>query len=411
VSRWGVSALLFGATLLNYLDRQALAVTAPLLRGEMRLDLAQLGLLLAIFYWSYAAGQVVVGLALDRLNVRVAYAVAVAAWSLAGAAAGLVTGFWSLAILRALLGLCEAANWPAALRVVAGAFVPRERALANGIFQSGSSVGALLAPPLLIWIATAHGWRVGFVVVGAAGLLWVALWLALYRPVRVPATVVSQREAHESPVALGWIVRSRGFLGLVVASAFLNPSLYFYVNWLPTYFVESGQPFGKELAAMLFVVYLALDVGYLSGGALVRALAARWEVTRARRVVSAAAVPLMVAVVLVPSLGTLVGVLATMAGAALGVGGFMVCYLASVQEVSSARVATVAGFLGAAGSVAGAVFMWLVGRLAAGGGFVRPFVVLGLMPFVALAGLWIATERERRPTQGSLLATARAEVT
>jgi MFS family permease len=136
-----VCALLFGATLLNYLDRQALAVMAPLVRAEMGLDLAQVGWLFSAFYWCYAAGQIGVGFALDRVKVKVAYAVAVALWSAAGAATGLAAGLTSLLLLRALLGLCEAANWPAALRVVAEVFPRRERALANGVFQSGSSVG------------------------------------------------------------------------------------------------------------------------------------------------------------------------------------------------------------------------------------------------------------------------------
>ncbi len=399
-------ALLLGATLLNYLDRQTLSVMAPLLRAEMGLDLAALGVLFTAFYWSYALGQIGIGFVLDRFRIERAYPVAVFAWSLAGAAAGGAVGFASLLALRVALGVCEAANWPSALRIVSRVFPPAQRSLANGIFQSGTSIGAIIAPPLLIAIAASAGWRGGFVAVGLAGFVWVALWVAFVRA-RGGVVAPEPPRARVGATPLGPLLWSRRFWGLVLASSFLNPCLYFYVSWLPTYFVERGHSFGATLAKLLVLVYVALDAGYISGGALVAWLGRRMEVGRARRLVIGAGTPLMALVVLVPAAGTEAVAVGLLMLAALGLGWFMVNYLAFASEVSIERVSTFAGFLGAAGSIAGGVFMSAVGMLSQrSGSFALPFLLLGLMPLVALAGIWIGTTP--RPAADTGMAPARA---
>lgn len=385
--RWGLCALLFGATLLNYLDRQALSVMAPLVRAELRLDLAQLGLVFSVFYWAYAAGQIGLGVLLDRVRVRPAYATAVGAWSLAGAAAALATGLPGLLAVRALLGVCEAGNWPTALRVVARAFPPAERSLASGLFQSGTSVGALLAPPALVLLAGRFGWRAGFAVVGLAGLGWVALWLAGSRA--LPDAPAAR------PPSLRAVLRSPRLWRLAIASAFLNPCLYFYVNWLPTFFVERGLRFGADLATMLMVVYLALDVGYISGGALAARLARTRSVDAARSAVATAGVPLMAAVLVAPRLPGAAALL-VLAVSALGLGWFMVQYLAFASDVAPGRESAAAGLLGAAGSISGGLFMALVGALAArSGGFALPFALVAGMPVIAIVALRSAAREDR----------------
>src|SRR5262249_4004295 len=164
-------------TLLNYLDRQTMSVASTEIANEMRLTDTDLGRLFFAFYLSYGIAQVFIGTFLDRLTVGLAYALAVTAWSLSGAAAGLAAGFWSLFFLRVLLGVCESPNWPLALRLVARTFPPGQRALATGTFQCGTSVGALVAPPVIIYLTAQYNWRVAFFVCGVVGLVWVVLWL------------------------------------------------------------------------------------------------------------------------------------------------------------------------------------------------------------------------------------------
>lgn len=393
--RWVVCGLLLGATFLNYLDRQTLSVSAPLIRAELGLDLSQLGLIFSAFYWSYAAGQILVGFVLDRVPVKYAYPAAVAAWSAVGALAGLATGMWSLLLLRVALGVCEAANWPAAMSVVARQFPPAERSLANGIFQSGTSLGAVVAPPLLITVAAHHGWRSGFVLVGMLGFVWVFAWRWLYRDVRaepIGALEAAGAAPAAARVPLSALLRSRRLLGLVLASSFLNPCLYFYVNWLPTYFEKAGVAFGQRMALMLLVTYLALDFGYVTGGALVVKLSRHMGVLRARRTMVTLGAPLPCALLMLPLLESFVLVTAMIALATLGVGWFMVNYLAFVEELAHDRVATTAGLLGAAGSLSGAAVMWLVGAMTqATGSFDAAFGLMAAMPIVAAIGIYIST--------------------
>src|SRR5688572_32444184 len=161
MATWLVVGLLFLATLLNYLDRQTISVLATRIAEDpaMRLTDAHLGRIFFAFLLAYGIAQLLVGPLLDRFPVRFAYPLAVTAWSLAGAAAALATGFWSLFGLRMLLGVCESPNWPLALRVVSRTIPPSQRTLASGLFQCGTSVGALVAPPIIIWLTVWQGWR------------------------------------------------------------------------------------------------------------------------------------------------------------------------------------------------------------------------------------------------------------
>jgi len=411
--KWSVVLLLFLATLLNYMDRQTIAVSASVISKEFGLGDVQLGQLFFAFLLAYGIAQLFAGALLDRFSVRPAYAAAVIAWSLAGAAGALATGFVSLFALRVLLGVCECPNWPLALRVVARTIPPEQRSLANGIFQSGTSIGALVAAPVIIWLTAAYSWRAAFVAVGAVGLLWAALWLVSFRgeeDTDVRSTGFSRNDLNaeslppeggttNSPASFGEIIRSRAFLGLLVATSFLNPLQYFYVTWLPRYFDKyAGMGFGKELAARLVTVYLALDLGLWLGGALVLLMARRVSVTRARQMVTTLGAVLMAGIPLAGRLRDLNAITALICLATFGLGCFMVNYLAFTSEVSDKKVSTAAGLLGGAGSLAGALFMLLVGgTVESSGSFALAFVMAGVMPLVALGGVFIATRAVSAP--------------
>ncbi len=398
--RWTLCGLLLLVTIINYLDRQTISVLASRIAEEMSLNDADLGRLFFAFLFAYGLGQMIVGPLLDRFGVVAAYAVAVAAWSLAGASSGLATGFGFLFATRILLGLCESPNWPLALRVVTRVFSPAHRALATGIFQSGTSIGALIAPPIIVLLATTHGWRASFFVLGAVGFVWVAAWLLWLRLSPEPAldapAVVEPHPASPGaalPATLGEIVRSRAFWGLAVATSFLNPLQYFYTTWLPRYFDKyAGVGFGAELAQRLVIVYLALDLGLWTGGGLVACLARRWSVRRARLFVTTLGAACMMTVPVVALLDNLDLITAVISLATFGLGWFMVNYLTFSAEVSAAKVSTTVGLLGGTGSLAGAGFMLLVGgSIERSGSFSIAFLMAGVMPFVAWLGIMWAT--------------------
>ncbi len=409
-AKWVLCGLLFLATLLNYLDRQTMSVAATEIAKEMHLTDKDLGQLFFAFYLSYGIAQVFIGAFLDRLTVGLAYALAVTAWSLSGAAAALAAGFWSLFFLRVLLGVCESPNWPLALRIVAGTFPPGQRALATGTFQCGTSVGALVAPPVIIYLTTQYNWRVAFFACGLVGLVWVVLWLFWLRSpfaTRVdrgnPVAKMQQDPAPEnestavstarSPATLSQILRSRALWGMLLSTCFLNPLQYLYFSWLPRYFQQyAGVAFGKELANRLVLAYLAYDAGLLLAGALVAGLSHSWGAVRARLAVCAACTLCMMSIPAVSLLHDLDAITTIICVATFGLGGCIVNYLAFTAEVSAKRVSTAAGILGGAGSLAGSGFMLLVGdSVDRSGGFNFVFAMAGAMPLVSLAGMWFST--------------------
>lgn len=234
---WGICWLMFASTVLNYMDRQTIAMVGPLIRKEFTLSAADFGWVLASFQLSYALFQVPVGYLVDRWNVRWAYAGAVAWWSLAGMAAAFAPSLAALMIMRALLGVGESFNWPCGLRANALILPPADRSLGNGIFNSGAAVGAVLTPLIVPVLAARYGWRTSFVVVGLLGFVWVAVWLSVIRGPRralfagrsIAKPTLEFSDLHEPPAASGLSQPALfGFGGVLVASLLVAGSAYWF---------------------------------------------------------------------------------------------------------------------------------------------------------------------------------------
>ncbi len=406
-SKWGLCALLFAATTLNYLDRQVLSVLAPQLQVDLHLGNEQLGWLFAVFYYSYTLAQLAVGTLFDRANLRIVYGMAVVVWSVVAASAGLATGLASLLAIRILLGLAESPNWPAALRIVSRTLPERERTMGNGIFTSGTSVGALIAPGISLGIAAAFGWRWAFVALGALGLFWFVAWMWFTRrhdlaPVwrddtgGVEAGGAAVVASPSRLSAYREVLGSRRFWAVWIVSILVNPCLYFSVNWLPTYLVQErglgqvGQ--GMGLGGALTLAYAGLDLGNLACGALVLALTRAGASLRlARRATFLLATLCVGGYALVPFLRGLTAVVAMLIVVNFGIGLWISSYLTMAQEVSAKHVSTAAGLLGGSGSLVGAVAMWAVGKVTSQEArFAVPMAAVTLAIVVAaLAGLLV----------------------
>jgi ACS family hexuronate transporter-like MFS transporter len=395
VSRWGLCALLFLATTLNYLDRQTLGILAPLLQGELGLDNRDLGNLFSAFYYTYTFAQFAAGPALDRWHLRWAYGLAVLLWSAAGAATAAARGFWDLLGFRMALGVAEAANWPAALRIVARAMPPHERAMGNGIFTSGTSAAAVVAPTLILGLAAAWGWRAAFVAVGAFGLAWFAAWI-LFTARSEFTPVWREPTGSRPPLAYGAVLRSPAFPPVFAVAVLVNPCLYFNVNWLTTYFVQQrGFVAGRDLGLVLTLVYLGLDLGNLFCGAASLFLAKRGiPVSTARRAVFLLATLLLFGSAAAPHLSRGPAVAALLA-ANVGIGIWIAMYLTMAQEVSSTNISTAMGLLGGSGSLAGALAMWAVGVVTQSTGSFAIPMTAGVL--AAAAGLQL-TRSKNGPT-------------
>lgn len=384
---WKVCLFLLGATALSYLDRQALSVIGPTVRQELGLDNAQLGRLLSAFFYTYALMHIAVGWILDRYNIRVTYGLFVALWSLAQIGCGLASGFTGLYVARLFLGAFETAGQTGAARIIARILPGKDRAFANGIMMSGGSLGAVIAPVLMIWLAQTIGWRTGFVVLGAAGLVWALAWLAWFRP---PPSVLygptgpgAYRNADRWPV----ILRNPQFWGCVGGAAFTIPIIHIASSWVPTYLVQDwGLPVGAALSGYLFVIYLGLDVGFLGGGALVRWYTrAGRTVAQARKRVMALSAVLMLAAAAVPLTSHVAAAVALIFVLNVGRASWGAIFLAFNQDIAPGRVGAIAGVMGCVGSLAGALLVQAIGVISQSSGFDVPFLMIAALVVLGTA--------------------------
>jgi ACS family hexuronate transporter-like MFS transporter len=398
LKKWQLCIFLFLATTLNYLNRQTLSILAPVMQKEMHLDNEALGSIFSAFYYAYTFSQFAVGMLLDRVNIRWALGAAVLGWSLVTASTGLATGFATLWLARLALGVMESAHWPASTRIVARALEPRERALGNGIFTSGTSVAALVAPALIFAISSALGWRWTFASIGLAGVGWPAVWFLFTRRRewenvwRDPSDVGGARSGSAVAGLLS-VVKSPRFIPVLIVSLVVNPCLYFSVNWLPTYFFQQrGLTPGRQMGWILTSIYLGLDLGNLSCGTVILMLTRRgYSMRTAWRVVFAVAAAATACCGAVPLVNLPQAVLALIA-VNFGLGLWTAMMLTMIQEVAPARVSTSQGIFGASGALAGAWAMTAVGAVTqATASFTIPFLMVAVAAVTAVAAGWLAS--------------------
>jgi len=396
--KWWICGVLFLATVLNYLDRQTMSICGPMISDEFRLSNEQFGELLSAFRWAYALMQIPAGYLADWLSVRIVYALAVAVWSGAGAAAAFVFTPRALARTRSVLGVAESFNWPCALRVTSDLLPPEDRGLGNGLFNSGSAAGALIAPLLITPIAVRYGWRMAFLSIGALGGLWVVLW---WRATRAASTLrrsepaggadsaAPRRAAPALPRQLALLASHPGFWLLMLVSATLNPCWYFCADWIPKYMHDQRGLSYLAAGLVTLPIFLGADLGNLGGGGLVKLLTARgWSVRRARGTAITIGAALILSAALASFVRNPLVCIGLLAAAAFGITAVLANYLACVQNVSAASVGLVAGILGAFGNVVGATVNPWIGRYVdRTGNYHLVFVLLGVLPLVSLSAL------------------------
>jgi ACS family hexuronate transporter-like MFS transporter len=303
-----------------------------------------------------------------------------------------------------LLGVTESVNWPGAMRIIARSLPPEERALGNGIFTSGTSIGALIAPVLIVGIAARFGWRASFQAVAVAGAAWFAGWLLLTRGEKLQHVWRAPRPDAAARVSIlsayREIFRTAQFWRVMVVAVLVNPCLYFNLNWIPTYFDQHrGLPPANQ-RWLLTLIYLGLDLGYLFCGSAVLWLTRRGSpLPHARRTVfliATACLGAAGAAPFIPGLGATVAVLVV---ANFGAGVWIAMYLTMAQEVSSVHVSTAAGLLGGSGSLAGAFLMRIVGVVThQTNSFVIPMLGVTVAAIVAaVAGSAVVRHMQPRP--------------
>ncbi|WP_106477863.1 MFS transporter [Phytohalomonas tamaricis] len=283
-ARYGVLALIAGATMINYLDRTILGIAAPSLSKDLGIDAAMMGLVFSIFSWSYVLAQVPGGLLLDRLGSRLTYFLSLVLWSAFTLIQGFATGLWSLLIMRLGLGFSEAPAFPTNNRVVASWFPANERALATGTYTVGEYIGLACFSPMLFALMAAFTWRSLFWVVGAVGILYGVLWWWRYRdPQRHPRVnraeldyieaggglttyIPKQERARFQWRDIGQLLKYRQFSGICVGQFAGNSMLVFFLTWFPSYLSEQRHMEWLHIGFFAIAPFLAAAVGVLFGG-------------------------------------------------------------------------------------------------------------------------------------------------
>ncbi len=378
-------ALAFWATVINYLDRQTLSVAAPTLREQFHLSNVDYSRVLFCFLLAYTIMNGISGPLIDRLGTRLGYGLCVAWWSVSAALHALATGAWTLGIFRFLLGMGEAGNWPGAVKVVAEWFPEKERDLASGLFNSGSAVGAILAPPVVAFLLLRFGWQAAFGFVGASGLLWLVFWARMYHTPEAPAG------APPDPAApLSLLLRSRFVWAFTISKIFMDPVWYFYIFWFPEY-LKRARNF--DLAAMgkyAWIPFLVAGLGNVLGGWVAAGLLRRGlSVTVARKsavtffaLLMASAIPAVMAKEAWMSI-------AMVSVAMLGYTGSLAIMLSFPADVfPKTAVASVYGLASMGAGFGGMIFTLITGWVIDHYSYVPVFVGFGLMPLVCSAILW-----------------------
>lgn len=272
--RWTICALLFFATTINYLDRQVLSMLAKTLETSIGWTSIQYGYITGAFQAAYAIGLLGGGYLMDRLGTRKGYSLAVSVWSLAAIAHAAATSAFSFGIARSFLGLGEAANFPACIKTVAEWFPKKERALAAGIFNAGTNIGAVVAPLTVPWLAVTYGWQMAFIATGVLGFIWLIFWLCFYHhPENHPRISASelayiQSDPPDPDVSISWslLLPLRQTWAFALGKFLTDPVWWFYLFWLPKYLQEKFALSLMQVVVPSLIVYNAASFGSIGGG-------------------------------------------------------------------------------------------------------------------------------------------------
>jgi ACS family hexuronate transporter-like MFS transporter len=300
--RWWIAGLIFLATLINFVNRLTISVLAPVITAELGLSASQYAGVANAFLIAYTISQGLSGKLYDRIGTKRGFTVSVVVWSLASMAHALAHGLFSLNCFRFVLGLGEAGNWPGAAKAIAAWFPVRQRALGMAIFNSGTSLGAVVATPLIVWLQLQFGWQTTFLALGGAGFLWLVLWLRFYEtPERHPRitpeeyALIKEGSGHKAglgqgadsaPIPLGALLRRREAWAIAVSRFFADPVWWLYMTWLPLCLARVHGFSLQQIGMFAWLPWVAADAGSLGGGWMSGFLIGRgWSVNRARKAV------------------------------------------------------------------------------------------------------------------------------
>lgn len=415
--RWVICALLFFATTINYVDRQILGYLKPTLEVEFNWTETDYANIVMIFAACYAFGYVIFGNFIDRIGSKLGYSVSIIIWSVAAVAHAFVKSTFGFGAARAVLGLGEAGNFPAAVKAVAEWFPKKERALATGIFNSGTSIGAVVAPILVPWLLGTYGWEQAFVITGALGFIWLIFWWLFYeipsKQKRLSAEeyafIHSDNEVIEDenakPIKWATLLKIKQTWVFIIGKFLTDPIWWFFLFWLPSYFSTTFALDLKKPSIHLVVVYTATTFGSIGGGYLSSYLIRKgWTPFKARKTSLLIAAIVVMPIILAKYATDIWGAVAIISVAAAAHQAWSSNIFTVVSDLFPKRaVSSVVGMGGFVGSMGSTLFPLVVGSLLdyykaagnIGAGYNILFIICGCTYLVAWLCIHLLTKNLR----------------
>ena len=397
--RWWIGGMLFASTVINYIDRQTLSALAPFLKEQYNWTNEDYALIVISFRVAYAIGQTALGRLVDKIGTRLGLTLTVLSYSIISILTSLASGLRSFAGFRFLLGFGESANWPAATKAVSEWFPKKERGWAVALFDSGSSIGAAIAPAFVIWLYSYFGsWQPAFILTGTLGFVWIIVWrIIYYSPENHPRISIEEKEMiladrkesideddKDLPrPKLIELLKLKQTWGVIVARAFTDPIWFFIADWLMILLVSKG--FRPEDTLLAFwIPFVAADLGNFSGGGFSSWLIKRgWSVGNARKAVvvfGAIGMLTLIPIIYVSNLFAIAGLLAISTFAYASYSTMALVLPSDLYKSNS--VATVSGLSGTAAGILTIISTFLIGSFSDKYSFEPILIVASIIPFI-----------------------------
>lgn len=419
--RWWIIGLVALGTAINYLARSSLSVAASTLFTELHITEQQYSWVIMSFQMAYTLAQSVCGYILDSIGLRIGFFIFALAWSFANMAHALAINWQSLAFCRGLLGLSESAAIPAGIKATSEWFPSKERGIAGGLFNIGTSLGAMLAPPIVVWAIIYMHWQFAFIFTGSFGLIFAFLWLFLYRPPEKHKWISEEEKQYiaadqekelqsdgDKRPPLRALLKQRNFWGIAMTRFLSDPVWGTLSFWLPLYLIQVRHLPLKEIAMFAWLPFLAADIGCVAGGVLSNLLITKFNVTT----VNSRRIGFTIGALLMTSLSA-VGFVENVyfAIALISLGGFAHQMLSTMAMTLASdlfkknQVATVSGMAGSAAWLGQLLFTMVMGLLVHQIGYTPFFIALSILDLIAAAIIWLTVIDPQRAVREPILTT------
>ena len=408
--RWWIIGLIFIATVINYIDRTAFALLWPQMGEDLGMDNSDYAFMLNIFMVTYAVSKFLSGRLYDKIGTRIGFIASIVVWSLAAAFHAVARGVISLSVVRGLLGLGEAGLWPGAVKSNGEWFPVKQRALAQGIFNSGASIGNVIAPIIIVYLYAQFGWKTTYIILGAVGLLWVIPWYIVNktRPEdhpwitdeerklilddRIENNIVEDKNAQSLSILK--ILSYKQPWGVLLCRFFIEPIWWFFAGWMPIYLNTKFNLSIEEIGNTMWISYLMAAAGGILGGLFTEAIIKRTSVDVGRKV----SIVLGSLLIIIGFVGIILFVndsnymtFIYLAGIALF--GFQFA-IGNIQTLSSdlfrgPSVGTLAGLAGTIAALSPIIMNWFIGKITAGGSYTPAFIAITVSVVLSVFAIFI----------------------